>query len=564
MESSDTQKYDIVATSNGTANCSRDLPTSDNDNDVPHASENILHNHPTFFSSQNELSKNNNNNLTEILTPERQKELDSDFHSVLSYLCHASPCFSLQPSGLEKALSRSLSFPSVFVDEEMQRTFNDLVFGEENETVRQQIDVNIAGYGDTNAIEIQEKNELVTSSNHNYEQNREWKDIPIQKEDGANTKEQGKYIPCMDEVDNAQSSTFLDYFEDHQFQEKMKDMLYTHHGNLLGTNNTECRAAESNTNANVLSQSEVTLSDSMVTSQHPNVEQMNDNETFCIDPQREIISFADDNFLDLTQAFHSPRFTYQNDYFKDDNFVLQMKSLWRHYHHSLDDSSINTSTSRQSLSTSRTTNTLSPTQSSSSLASAFSQTYSANSPASVGPDGQSIHELGAHHHYRHNVRSKHFLSYKRRKWPKRGHTISNIVYDSTTFEKLSRVDRCIDPSEIRTDQNNQIEEGLENNTGKSNVNSETFLSQDDDTTKTSLDNNVDNCNEQVTDIKKKNQRSKNRIRSATSGAFNYIKKKRQSRPAEEDMNIHAIMHGEKADNDGSIRLKIITFFKFCL
>ena len=88
-------------------------------------------NHPTFFSSYNELSMNNNNddegnssnmknkNITALSSSDHQKE-ECNFHSVLSYLCHATPCFSLRPSGLDKALRiRSLSFPSVFIDEEM-------------------------------------------------------------------------------------------------------------------------------------------------------------------------------------------------------------------------------------------------------------------------------------------------------------------------------------------------------------------------------------------------------------------------------------------------------------
>ena len=383
--------------------------------DKHHASNNNHHNHPTFFSSYSELSTMNNNNKnknTTLTSPssDHQKECNNDFHSVLSYLCHTSPSFSLQSSGLEKALRlRSLSFPSVFVDEEMQRNFNDIVLGQEIVPELQHLRDDISC--DVGSVEKEHHNriDLKSPNNNTTEGNDEWKTIHIHREPNPNILEY-TLVTSIDVADNAQPSKCLDYFEDDTFQTKMKEMLYTHHGSLINPEGLE-NLTSTEHNENVLDDSKTIMTGQIMTSQHNNKEDIEDKKPVN-HLQRETLSYADDNFVELTQAFHSPRFVYQNDYFKDENFVRQMKNLWKHYHHNLDDSSINISPSRQSLSTSRTTNTLSPTQSSSSLASAFSQTYSANSNASGGIDSLMRHDLEANYFRHHHVRSKHFLKDK--------------------------------------------------------------------------------------------------------------------------------------------------------
>ena len=158
-------------------NCYQDVTSESIDGvDNHHASNNNHHNHPTFFSSYSELSTMNNNNkniaLTSPSSSDHQKECNNGFHSVLSYLCHTSPSFSLQSSGLEKALRlRSLSFPSVFVDEEMQRNFNDIVLGQEIVPELQHLrddiscDVGAAETEHHSSIDLKSTNNNVTEEN---------------------------------------------------------------------------------------------------------------------------------------------------------------------------------------------------------------------------------------------------------------------------------------------------------------------------------------------------------------------------------------------------------------
>ena len=535
-------------------NCYQDTSESIDDVDNHHASNNIHHNHPTFFSSYSELStKNNNNNNknTTMTSPssDHQKECNNDFHSVLSYLCHTSPSFSLQSSGLEKALRlRSLSFPSVFVDEEMHRSFNDIVLGQEIvpelQHLRDDVSCDVGAAETDHHVRI----DLKSPNNNDTEANDEWKTIPIHREPNPNIHEY-TIDTSIDVVDNAQPLRCLDYFEDDNFHTKMKEILYTHHGSLIDPEGLEkLPCTEHNINENLVDDSKTIMTGQIMTSQHNNTEDIEDKKSFN-HLHRETLSYADDNFVELTQAFHSPRFVFQNDYYKDENFVRQMKNLWKHYHHNLDDSSVNTSPSRQSLSTSRTTNTLSPTQSSSSLASAFSQTYSANSTASGGIDSLMRHDLEAHYFRHHHVRSKHFLNDKTRKTPKRGHTISNIIYDSTAFEKIAQVNDKSDQCKIGSIRNSEIEEDEESDKLEVKDFSEQLLIKNATASQITLNNTAEDTSEQAVDLGKKKKRPKNRIRSATSGAFNYMKKKKSSKSVEEETNVVSSMLSEENDCD---------------
>ena len=508
-------------------------------------------NHPTFFSSYNELSMNNNNddegnssnmknkNITALSSSDHQKE-ECNFHSVLSYLCHATPCFSLRPSGLDKALRmRSLSFPSVFIDEEMQRSFNDIVFGqdsmlEEDEDDNLEIDENTIKPNNSNS------KELIASCCNEPESNEEWKTIPIQMEDKSEEQIQksNASFPQPNITDNLRS---VDYFDDDNFRTKMKEVLLTHHSDLIEPKNIETsKPDEGSIDDNfVLDESKTGMTGHIISTQQQqtsdNMHGGNDKISNNQSQQREILSFADDNFAELTQDFHTPlRFSYQNDYFKDENFVRQMKNLWKHYHHNLDDSSINTSPSRQSLSTSRTTNTLSPTQSLSSLASAFSHTYSGASVTSGGGTdafAKHHHDFGSFYIKRHHVRSKHFLKDKARRIPQRGHTISNINYDCTAFEKISRNDNRSE--EFSEEQGNDDEDDARGD----DLEDVELRSKDTENPKieedvvTELNHRTDQKEDPTTEFRKKKKKPKNRIRSATSGAFDYIKKKKEKKPS---------------------------------
>ena len=536
-------------------------------------------NHPTFFSSFNELSMNNNNNvdegsssnsnnmknknMTASSSSDHQKE-ESDFHSVLSYLCHATPCFSLRPSGLDKALRlRSLSFPSVFIDEEMQRSFNDIVFGqdshlEENDVNKLENDVN------TTDIEISTKIDVMSSSCNEPESNEEWKTIPIQRED-IRTDQIQQLDGSVKPSSNIFISKSLDYFDDYDFRAKMNDVLLTHHGDLIDQKNIETLKTkkEANDDNFLLDESKTGMTGHIISSQqqqtNDNMHGGNDKTSNNQSQQREILSFADDNFVELTQDFHTPlRFTYQNDYFKDENFVRQMKNLWKHYHHSLDDSSINTSPSRQSWSTSRTTNTLSPSHSLSSLASAFSHTYSGASVTSGGGTDAFLrhhHDFGSLYNKHHRVRSKHFLKDKVRRAPKRGHTISNIIYDCAAFEDTSHADNC--PEEAGDIEEDASTEAVgENDIEKVEFRKEPSINvsiQED--IATNIANETDPKDDLTADYRKKKKKSKNRIRSATSGAFNYMKKMKPKSIEEDQATVPNMMlgeerHGDLTDEDG--------------
>ena len=225
--------------------------------DECHASKGIFNNHPTFFASQNELSKvrnikssvsnKNKHTATTMKTSsaaptssDRQNEVNNNFHSILSYLCHASPSFSLRHSGLDKALrERSLSFPSVFVDEEMQRGFNDmLMFGEPPDNDLRLID-------DDNELDIDGKEEhdpcqpeITNPCNADTDMTNEWKTIPIEREDASNSApdEFGLICPSFQMI--TATSEFPGYFNDHHFQTKMKELLYLHHRDLIDSEGT--------------------------------------------------------------------------------------------------------------------------------------------------------------------------------------------------------------------------------------------------------------------------------------------------------------------------------------
>ena len=534
-------------------------------------------NHPTFFTSFNELSMNNNDdedernssnmknkNTTASLSSDHQKE-ECNFHSVLSYLCHATPCFSLRPSGLDKALRiRSLSFPSVFIDEEMQRNFNDIVFGqdsvhEDNDDAHTDIDVREPNT-DNSAV-----NELVSTSYNAPDSIGEWKTIPIQRDDKS--AEQIEALNASTEpADATHTPKSLDYFNDNDFRTKMKEVLLTHHSGLIDQKSIETlKSVEGSMDENFLQDdSKTRMTGHIIASQQQqtsDIVDVDDKISNNQSQQREILSFGDDNFVELTQDFHTPlRFTYQNDYFKDENFVRQMKNLWKHYHHGIDDSSINTSPSRQSLSTSRTTNTLSPTHSLSSLASAFSHTYSGASITSGGGFDGSMrypHDFGPHFIKRHHIRSKHFLNDKSRKAPKRGHTISNIIYDCSAFESLPQADNEED-NEILADKDLEGVKCHETeNDEKVELRNDTKINDSIEEAPTpNLKTETDQKDDPAAEFRKKKKKSKNRIRTATSGAFDYLKKKKQSKSNEEDQKTEPnMMLGEEAhcnltDEDG--------------
>ena len=112
----------------------------------------------------------------------------------------------------------------------------------------------------------------------------------------------------------------------------MKNLLYTHHGNLMNVKNAvETLRSESNDNEKVVSggESKTMMTGQITTSQHNNEAHFNDNKSFNHLP-RELLSYADDNFVELNHVFlPEPRFTTTQDYFKDEHFVKEiLESLY--------------------------------------------------------------------------------------------------------------------------------------------------------------------------------------------------------------------------------------------